>query len=130
MAVQGNYLAAFIDYVGLELLIPESGGELGAEVLMSVVPYGKLGRLAKIATRNIQGGKTTARAVLKGAERWLGPGYKEVAPGVYRSADGSRQFRMTLDDLTDPRGGHVHFESVAPDGRQFIENAHIQLVDP
>jgi hypothetical protein len=37
---------------------------------------------------------------------------------------------MTLDDLTDPRGGHVHFESVAPDGRQFIENAHIQLVDP
>jgi RHS repeat-associated protein len=130
MAVQGNYLAAFIDYVGLELLIPETGGELGAEVLMSVVPYGKLGRLAKIATRNIQGGKTTARAVLKGAERWLGPGYKEVAPGVYRSADGSRQFRMTLDDLTDPRGGHVHFESVAPDGRQFIENAHIQLVDP
>jgi RHS repeat-associated protein len=35
---------------------------------------------------------------LSAAEQWLGPGYSEIAPGVYRSADGLRQFRMTTSD--------------------------------
>jgi hypothetical protein len=130
MAVEGNYIAAFIDYVGLELVIPEDSGQLGTDVLLTVVPFGKAGKLGKLAMRNVHGGKTSVRAVLNGAEKWLGPGYKEVAPGVYRSADGTRQFRMTTDDLADAAGPHVHFESVAPGGRRFVENAHVYLVDP
>lgn len=129
MAVQGNNMAAFIDFVGLQLLIPESGEQLGGEILMSVVPYGKVGKLAKIATRNVDGGKTTARAVLKNAERWLGPGYREIAPGVFRSADGTRQFRMRDVDLgaSEP---HVHFESIGSGGRLIQEGSHTYLVDP
>ena len=40
---------------------------------------------------------------------------QEVASGVFRSADGSKQFRMTESDLSDPRQGlHVHFEAIGP----------------
>jgi hypothetical protein len=48
--------------------------------------------------------------VLQKTVDYLGEGYKEVAPGVYRSADGTRQVRMTTDDLTDKRGPHLNFE--------------------
>jgi hypothetical protein len=33
------------------------------------------------------------------AQRFLGPGYKEIAPGVFRSGNGLRQFRMTDNDI-------------------------------
>lgn len=93
------------------------------------MPFGKAGKLAKLATWNVHGGKVSVRAVLTGAEKWLGPGYKEIAPGVYRSADGTRQFRMRDVDLlgNDP---HVHFESIGPDGRSILGNSHLYLVDP
>ncbi len=96
----------------------------------------KAGQAAEAATDaakglgNVGGGATTASTALTQAESYLGPGYQEIAPGVYRSADGTRQFRMTGSDLTDPRQGpHVHFESIGPDGRMIIENSHVGLND-
>lgn len=60
-----------------------------------------------------------------------GAGYKEIAPGEYRSADGLRQFRIITSDLLDSRQGpHVHFESIAPDGRTIIENSHVNITNP
>jgi hypothetical protein len=80
---------------------------------------------------NISGGATTAENALTQAEQWLGPGYQEIAPGVFRSADGAQQFRMTDSDLTDPyQGAHVHFESIGPDGRTIIENSHVGITNP
>jgi len=80
---------------------------------------------------NVGGGATTAENALGGAEQWLGPEYEEIAPGVYRSADGASQFRMTTSDLTDPlQGPHVHFEAIGPDGRTIIENSHVGITDP
>lgn len=80
---------------------------------------------------NVAGGNTTVENALTQAEVWLGPGYEEIAPGVYRSADDLRQFRMTTSDLTDPiQGPHVHFESIGPDGRTIIENSHVGLTNP
>jgi RHS repeat-associated protein len=64
--------------------------------------------------------------VVAAAERWLGDGYEEIAPGVYRSADGTRQFRMTESDL-GAANPHVHFESVGPGGRGNTGNAHVDL---
>jgi len=79
---------------------------------------------------NIGGGATTVSEALRNAELWLGPGYKKIASGVYRSADGTRQFRMTDDDLRDPaQGPHCHFESIGPNGRKILENSHVQLTD-
>jgi RHS repeat-associated protein len=44
MAVEGNHLAAFIDYLGLELVIPKDSSDLGMELAMAMVPGGKLGK--------------------------------------------------------------------------------------
>ena len=68
-------------------------------------------------------------ALLRGAVRFLGPDYGELAPGVFRSADGLRQFRMTTSDLMGAHGRigpHVNFEALNPQGR-VIENLHVPI---
>jgi hypothetical protein len=77
---------------------------------------------------DIAGGVAKVDEALAGAVKWLGDGYKEIAPGVFRSADDARQFRMTTSDLMDKRKGtHVHFESIGPDGREIVENSHVRI---
>jgi hypothetical protein len=79
-------------------------------------------------TRQLNGGELTVDQALTQGEKWLGENYKEIAPGVYRSADGTRQFRMTNNDLMDPKQGpHVHFEYIGPNGRTITENSHVRL---
>ncbi len=81
-------------------------------------------------------GPISADDALKSGQEWLGPGYSEVGPkgsGVFRSADGKRQFRMTDADL-DPQGhgaksgigSHVHFEALDARGK-VIENMHVPI---
>lgn len=90
----------------------------------------KPGRVPK-GLGNVHGGQVTATEALAAAEKWLGKGYKEIAPGVFRSADGGRLFRMTdADILFQGSGGpHVHFESIGADGRTIVENSHVYLKD-
>jgi RHS repeat-associated protein len=77
---------------------------------------------------NVSGGMLSESGALTAAERYLGPGYREIALGVFRSSDDLRQFRMTTSDLTDPViGPHVHFEAIGPNGRLIIENSHVRL---
>jgi RHS repeat-associated protein len=78
---------------------------------------------------NVQGGSTCADSALRNGEKWVGPEYKEIAPGVFRSKDGLRQFRMTDADITGKHGDccHVHYESIGPDGRTITENSHVEL---
>lgn len=73
--------------------------------LGSIYPEGELISLAGQLVQgfgNVHGGSTTTESALTQAENYLGPGYAEIAPGVFRSADGARHFRMTSSDLTDP----------------------------
>ncbi|MFO0729836.1 MAG: RHS repeat-associated core domain-containing protein [Nitrospiraceae bacterium] len=80
---------------------------------------------------NVAGGATTVESALVHGEKWLGPGYREIAPGVFRSADDTRQFRMTTRDLTDPiQGPHVHFESIGANGRTILESSHVTIINP
>ena len=61
--------------------------------------------------------------------KWLGAGYNEIAPGVFRSADGLRQFRMTAADLLGSHGKvgpHVHIEALGKFGK-VIENLHLPI---
>jgi len=68
---------------------------------------------------------------LRLGEAWLGTGFREIgAPGsgVFRSADGLRQFRMTTSDIIGAHGsigGHVHFESIV--NGAVVENNHIPV---
>lgn len=77
--------------------------------------------------KNVPGGVASASEALQGAERWLGEGYRELDEGVFRSADGTRQFRMTTHDLTDAKqGAHVHFETIGPNGKT-VQNSHVTI---
>jgi RHS repeat-associated protein len=76
----------------------------------------------------------TADDALDSAIDFLGPGYRELGQGrgVFRSADGLRQFRMDPDSLAGnhwPDIPHVHFEIFenARDKRPFVNN-HVPLV--
>jgi hypothetical protein len=74
-------------------------------------------------------GVVEADTALRSALQWLGEGYKEIAPGVYRSTDGMRQFRMTASDLKPTHGDigpHVHFEALDKSGK-VIENLHLPV---
>jgi hypothetical protein len=67
---------------------------------------------------------------LGAAQRWLGTGYKEIAPGVYRSGDALRQFRMTTSDLVGAHGKlgpHIHFEALDAQG-VVLENLHVPVL--
>jgi RHS repeat-associated protein len=88
-------------------------------------------KVGRKALKNVDGGQALVETVLRNADEWLGPGYRQIDEGVYRSADDTRQFRMTNDDLLDPnQGPHVHFEAIGPDGRAIVENSHVGLIDP
>lgn len=79
---------------------------------------------------DVAGGSATVREALDGAVKWLGEGYTEFRKNIFRSKDGTRQFRMQPSDLTDKKQGpHVHFESIGPDGRKITENSHVKLKD-
>lgn len=75
-------------------------------------------------------GPVDAGIALRAAEKYLGAGHKEIAPGVFRSADGLRQFRLTRGDLAGTHGAigpHVHFEDLDSGGK-VIENLHIPIL--
>jgi hypothetical protein len=70
-----------------------------------------------------------SRDALKHGIKWLGAGYKEIAPGVFRSADGLRQFRMMAADLLGFHGKvgpHVHIEALDKFGK-VIGNLHLLI---
>lgn len=76
-----------------------------------------------------------ADEALKAGEEFLGEGYKELGKnrGVFRSADGLRQFRMDQDSLAGnhwPHVPHVHFEIFENPGdkRAFVNN-HVPLTE-
>ncbi len=85
---------------------------------------------------NITSGHTlTAAEALVAGEKFLGPGYTEIGKpgsGVFRSADGLRQFRMDTNSLAgahSPNVPHVHFEIYPPGGNKPITNNHVPFVE-
>jgi RHS repeat-associated protein len=89
----------------------------GLTKIEHVAPAGKIVQ----GVRNVDSGSATFSKALRTAEEWLGPGYREIDSGVFRSADNQRQFRITSGD-------HVNFEAIAPDGTH-IENSHVDIID-
>ena len=105
------------------------GDVAGASLaLAAMLPVGKLGKAGRIL-KNIDGGAATADEALSAGTKWLGEGYREIAPGVFRSADNTRQFRMVGSNL-EGAVPHVNFEVIGPDGRKIIENSHVRIIDP
>src|SRR5207302_1712179 len=92
-------------------------------------PFQKIIPLIPLAGNvNSPTGKATVSEGLTAGEEWLGAGYREIASGVFRSADNLRQFRMTDSDIL-AKMPHFNFETVAEDGKTLLQNAHIYLLD-
>lgn len=56
-----------------------------------------------------------------------------MAPGVFRSVDGTRQICMTDSDMTGSHGGlgpHVFFEKFNSVTCEQIRNIHMPLINP
>ncbi|RYY47078.1 MAG: RHS repeat-associated core domain-containing protein [Chitinophagaceae bacterium] len=71
----------------------------------------------------------TAERGLEIGERFLRKGYDEIAPGVFRSSDGFRQFRMTDSDILGKHGKigpHFNFEVLDAQGN-FLKNYHMPI---
>jgi len=120
-----------LDAIGLLPGIPSVGSiKIVGKGLSKVDEVSKVEKKGTRGLGNISGGKATVEQALRAAEKWLGEGYKEIAPGVYRSADGTRQFRMVDPADLSPRHGpsHVHFEAINPKTGKVIENAPIEII--
>jgi len=133
-----NAALAAVDVIGAAVPVVPSVGTFrhGARLLSKVDDVVGAFKTADKATdilktaENTWGGlkdaqKLGADEALQKAVDYLGEGYKEIAPGVFRSADGTRQVRMTTSDLTDKRGAHLNFEKGKtvkdPKGRDSFE---------
>jgi RHS repeat-associated protein len=73
-----------------------------------------------------QAGQTTPNGFLESAMKYLGPGYKEVSPGRFVSADGMRQVRFGAHET---RGSnlHGHFEAYDMPGGRVVENSVVKI---
>lgn len=138
----GPDVNAGVIYVGGPMFGPGAMGAAGGRIVGGLTGNALLtagesaqaggARLAREGFGNIGShGPMEPNAALGNGLRWLGQGYREVGPsgsGVFRSADGLRQFRLTSGDLLGHRGGpsHVHFEALDQFGN-VTENLHINL---
>jgi len=85
-------------------------------------------------TPPLNGSSMTVNQALTEGAKWVGQGYKEIGPGVFRSADGLHQFRMTTSDILGRHGNrvpHVNFELFnSPLDKVPAINSHILLKGP
>ena len=82
-------------------------------------------------------GTFTEKEALEEGLSWVKSGYRQAlgrtgqgSPGVFRSADNLRQFRITTGDLLGTHGNigpHVHFQTYDALGKE-LENIHVPLV--
>jgi len=99
---------------------------------LAIIPYiGDLGKAERLGAKTLQltSKSRTAEKGLEIGERFLGTGYKEIAPGVFRSSDNLRQFRMTDADILGKHGKigpHFNFEILDASGN-FLKNYHMPI---
>jgi RHS repeat-associated protein len=84
---------------------------------------------AMVSARN---NKASADDALSLGDKWVGSGYKEIAPGVFRSADGTKIFRITEKCISGTCPGmkapHVVFEWIE-EGVKNPKKIHLEIFD-
>lgn len=127
----GNFAAGFGDTLtfGATQWVREELGINNVDTCSSAYQAGGYGGLATgvlipgegeaLGAGDIAAGAIQEGDVLGAAERWLGEGYREIASGVYRSADDARQFRATPSDLGAAQP-HVHLNRLDRAGKAIL----------
>jgi hypothetical protein len=104
-----------------------------AIAVLGVLPGGRVLGVAGKTAINVLSKPRSIDAALSLGERWLKPGYLELGnsgSGVFRSADNSRQFRMSVADVVGRHGTigpHVHFEKFNSSGVR-TKNIHTPIL--
>jgi uncharacterized protein RhaS with RHS repeats len=127
-----------------------SGGDkmaAGVEVAAAALgPLGKAGaatsKVETVIAETLAGkgsftsaSKLSSNELLQAGEKFVGSGAKEIGKpgsGVFRSADGTRQFRIDNGSLTgshSPGVPHGHLETYAPGAARPTANNHIPFYD-
>ncbi|MEZ0311153.1 MAG: hypothetical protein ACAI38_05240 [Myxococcota bacterium] len=73
------------------------------------------------------GPPTDLNVLVREAQRWLGPGFRQVRPGQFESHGGMRRFRLMDGDIAGKHGDlgpHVHFEYLGTNQRS---NLHVRI---
>ncbi|MFN3664869.1 MAG: RHS repeat-associated core domain-containing protein [Sediminibacterium sp.] len=111
----------------------KTNAALSAASMIPIAGWAATGTKFVVKTVNVTAKARKATDALKLAERILGKGYQEIAPGVFRSADGLKQFRMTASDLAGKQFDgipHVHIEVFDSKNLNVpLTNYHIPLKD-
>ena len=71
-------------------------------------------------------GQISETGFLDAAQKYLGPGSKELSPGRWASADGMRQVRFGAHETRGP-GLHAHFEAYDMAGGRVVENSVVRI---
>jgi len=110
-------------------------GNAGISAL-AIIPYiGDVGKAGRLGAKTLQltSRARTAENGLELAGKFLKLGYTEIAPGVFRSSDQLRQFRMKTSDITGAHGPgpHFHFEIFSPlNLNKAAKNYHVPIINP
>ncbi len=117
-------------------------GAIAGMVLPKSITKGAGNKVDDVIRETLSGkGNLTSKHTLNSDEaldaglKHLGTGYKEIGKpgsGVFRSADGTKQFRIDNNSLSGnhaPNVPHVHLETYKPGARKPKTNNHIPLVD-
>lgn len=115
-------------------------GNVVAAVLGLLGPVGDSAAPLARTARPSDGSSMSTNEALDAASSFLGEGYRSVANGVFRSADGTRQVRMRDSDLAGDGNHagapHMNFEegstTTKPNGKESFKrekdkNSHVYL---
>lgn len=144
VAVPALVAGVVVELAAIALANPVVATEIIAGLGEAVAPGAVLGGTGAIAGRTFDalgdGQRLNVDDALGAATDVLGPGYREIDSGVFRSSSGEYQVRMTDSDLAGRGTGgdpHLNFErgqtvTNPSTGRQTFEveeNKHIMLTD-
>ena len=146
---EGNYWSAALDAVGIVLdgaalavpIIPGGAG-LGIKAIRGADAASVPSKVDDVIAETISGTGNissqhtlSADELLEAGEQFIGPGYKEIGKpgsGVFRSEDGTRQFRIdnnSLDGNHAPGVPHGHLEVYDSGATKPKTNNHIPFED-
>ena len=115
---------------GLRFVAPNSARPSASSVIDDVMAETRAGAGNLTSKYSL-----TADEALTAGERWVGSGYTELGKpgsGVFRSADGTRQFRIDNGSITgahSPGVPHVHLETISPGSKVPVANNHIPFTE-
>lgn len=109
-------------YLGLRLI---SGASPSDRVLIAILAFTLVGGVSQAVLLSL--GHHTRMRDLREVRAYLGEDFETINPRLFRSRDGTRQFRTTRSDLPKVKTYYAHFERLSSDGRLITESSSVRV---